>query len=98
MLQIKFVQGVDMPDLERSTNEALSKIKSENVEVNCDMDRFLAIIKYDLYEVYKDHICCECMYWDDSGSHQSITGFCTLTGKRMRFSCHACPQFKDVRD
>lgn len=98
MLQTKFVFGTDLPDLNGRLNEALSEIKSENIQVKYETDKKLAIIEFEIYEAYKDHICCECAYWDDSGSHQSLSGFCTLTGKRMRFSCHACPQFKDVRD
>ena len=97
MLQVKFVIGYDLMDLNESLNEALSKIKSENVSIKYELNNTLAIIEYEVQEAYKERLCCECAYWDDSGNSESLNGFCTMTGKRMRFNCHACPNYKDIR-
>lgn len=97
MLQVKFVYGDNMPDLNEKLNKALSEIKSEKPEVKYEFDQLLAIIEYELYEVYKDRLCCECAYWDDDGKSSTLVCFCTMNGKRMRYNCHACSQYKDRR-
>ena len=98
MLQTKFVLGSDLIDLNETLNEALSNIKSENINIKYELDKILAIIEYEIEEAYKGRICCDCAFWDDHGNNESLNGFCTMTGKRMRFNCHACPKFKDLRE
>lgn len=97
MLQTKFVLGSDLIDLNETLNEALSNIKSENINIKYELDKILAIIEYEIEEAYKGRLCCDCAYWDDIGN-SSLANFCTITGKKMRFNCHACPKFKDLRE
>jgi len=97
MLQTKFVKGTDITDLNEKLNRALSETTSEKTEVKYFLDDFLAIIEYELHEVYKDRYCSECAYWDGESDRSSLACFCTMTGKRMRYNCHACVQYKDIR-
>lgn len=97
MLQTKFVLGVDVPDLEQSLNAALTKIASENIKVNYFLDNLTAIVEYEVLEAYKQRLCCECSFWDDGGATSSLSGFCTMTGKRLRYNCKACSHYTDVR-
>ena len=97
MLQVKFISGNSLEDLSENLNKALSSIQSEKTEISYDTPNHQAIIQYETYEAYKDRLCCECAHWDDDGKSSTLICFCTMTGKRMRYNCHACPSYKDVR-
>ena len=97
MIKIKIVEGFSAEDLTRKLNEALREIESEP-KITYYESKWAAVIEQAVEEAYKDRLCCDCIYWDDKGNNQSLNGFCTLTGKRMRFNCRACKQFKDLRD
>jgi len=95
MLQTKFILGTDVPDLERSVNDFLSTLSTESV---CKYfpDNCLVVVEYQIHEEYKVSLCCECSLWD-SQNRSNLFGFCQLTGDRKRFSCKACPSYKDIR-
>lgn len=97
MLQVKFVYGKDMPDLNENLNKTLSEITSEKTDIKYELNQLMAIIEYEVYEAYKDRLCCECAFWDDDGKSSTLACFCTMTGKRMRYNCHACAQYRDIR-
>lgn len=98
MLQVKFIYGTDLPDLNEALNKALSDIDSESKpNIKYELNNLMALIEYELHEEYKERLCCECALWDDQGKNDSLNGFCTLTGKRVRFNCRACKRYQDVR-
>ena len=102
MIQVKFIYGTDFQDLNESLNEALgreplSELNSEQVSINYELDKLIIAIEYEIQEEYKGRLCCDCAYWDDRGNNESLNGFCTISGKRMRFNCSACKKFRDLR-
>lgn len=98
MYQVKYVFGIDMPDLIDRLNRALSDIKAtEKPNIIYDRERVEAIIEYETEEEYKKRLCCECQHWDDSNGTSDVSGFCQLTGHRKRFNCNACESYKDIR-
>lgn len=98
MLQTKIVDGLTRSEVETALNEALSKINSEKVTVKWPDPRCLiAVIEYELEEAWRKEICCDCKYYDDTDSDNGVIGLCQERGKRTRFNCRACKEFKDVR-
>ena len=98
MLQTKLIQGTDLPDLFGNLNLFLSQVQSdEKPTIHYQLNDLIIIVEYETNAAYKNAICCECQLWDDSGSSQSLIGFCQLCGQRKRFNCKACSSYKDVR-
>ena len=98
MLQLKTIIVKSIADLDTSVNEFLSTIESDafrSLEVK--EEKGLAFILYEVMEGWKERMCCECQYWDDGGSSDSVSGLCQECGGRRRFNCKACNRFKDVR-
>lgn len=85
--------GTDLPDLNRSLNEALSKI--ENPHINYFLDNLTAVIEYETVSL--NNICCECKFWDSTDSENDVVGICHKRGKRLRFNCRACDYYDDIR-
>lgn len=98
MLQTKFVQGINLTDLNERLNQALSEITSKEPSIKYFLEDNLAIIEYQTNEAYKNSLCSECALWDDQGKTTSLVGFCTITGKRTRYNCRACRKFHDERE
>lgn len=97
MKKVKICEGFSYSDLEKKVNEALSEIKSDKVDiVYLPTDKHAISIEYEIHEAYQDRVCCECAYWEDTG-HYSLVNFCVLTGKRKRYICPACADYKDIR-
>lgn len=96
MKQTIFVTGLDLDDLNRRLNKALSEIEGES-SISYHFDNMLAVIEYDTSAAYASNICCECQYWDSSNSESDVSGICQLKGKRCRFNCKACKDYKDIR-
>lgn len=96
MLQTIFVTGLDLPDLNRCLNKALSEIDGEP-SIQYHFDRMLAVIEYNTTASYDNKICCECQHWDSSNSTSDVNGICQLKGRRCRFNCKACESYKDIR-
>ena len=99
MLQVKIVQECEVADLNKSINDFLATIKSEDVrgDIKVDMSQKIAIIQYEVKEAFANRKCYDCKYWDDGGSTSSVSGLCHECGQRRRFNCDACSMFKDAR-
>lgn len=103
MIQVKFIYGRDFQDLNENLNKALlceplSELNSEQISINYELAKqMMILVEYELQEAHKERLCCECALWDDMGKTESLSGFCTITGNRMRFNCSACKKFKDIR-
>lgn len=98
MLQIRIVEGNDTAILEAKTNSFLAGIPTEAVKgISVDVNSLAAVVQYQVAEAWQDRICAECQYWDDSGSTSNVSGYCQESGRRCRFNCKACANFKDVR-
>ena len=98
MLQIKIVHGMTVDELTLEANMFLETISDDAVkDIIVDAAEGYATIKYVVEEEYKNALCCDCRYWDDSGDCESLIGLCHECGGRKRFSQKACPKFKDVR-
>ena len=99
MLQIKIVQEPTTEKLNYSVNEFLANLKADDVrDIKFDMSNIpvMAIIQYELIEKWKNALCCDCQYWDDGGSTDTV-GLCQECGQRKRFNSRACKCFRDVR-
>ena len=97
MVQIKFVDSVEIEGLERAINDFLKTVESDAVkDIRVDFKELTATIQYELVEEWKKRMCCECQYWDDGGE-TSTSGICHEHGQRRRFNYKACECFKDVR-
>lgn len=96
MFRTKLVMGVDPPDLNEGLNKALSEITSESIDIKF-ADSKTAFIIYEIEELYKKEICCDCAYWDDSHNTNNMVGLCQHCGQRKRFSDKACPNYLDIR-
>ena len=95
MLKTKFIEGEDRQDLEQKLNKALEEIDG-SPKIQYFENRWMAVIEYQEKPEYEGRLCCDCKFWDDDG--RSLANFCTMTGKRTRYNCKACKQFKDLRD
>lgn len=97
MLQTRICEGLDFKDLQRSVNEALSEINSDDPKIIWETSNLLAIIEYVVNESYKKSLCCECQYWKENET-SSLMGICQLAGKRKRYDCKPCASYKDIRE
>lgn len=100
MLQVKILQEHEVTDLNKSINDFLATIKSEDVKgIQYELSDIplIAIVQYELTEPWSNELCCDCKYWDDGGSTSNVSGLCHECGQRRRFNCKACKHFKDVR-
>ena len=98
MLQIQIVTGENVKDLTDKTNACLAPISTEAVrDIDINVKELTAVIQYQLIEEWTKRLCSECQYWDDSGSSSAVSGLCQDNGRRYRFNCQACKNFKDVR-
>lgn len=100
MLQVKILQECEVNDLNKSINDFLANINSEDVkDIKYKLSDIplIAIIQYELVEEWTKELCCDCQYWDDGGSTSNVSGLCHEHGLRKRFNCKACKAFKDVR-
>ena len=96
MLQVKFIEGFSADDMTQKVNEALSEINSEDVTI-IPIDKRSVVIQYETAAEYSKRLCSECRFWDDNGDTSSLSCFCTIKGKRMRYNCKACSEYKDIR-
>ena len=96
MKRIRIVEGETAEVLESKANKILEEIKSEEVDIKYMLPENTIVIEFEIKEPWKNSICCECQYWDDCGS-TGTSGICHETGKRIRFNCRACVQYKDIR-
>ena len=102
MLQVKILQGTEVADLNKSINDFLATIKSEDVRdikfgLTAENIPLIAIIQYEITEAFVNRKCYDCKYWDDGGSTSAVSGLCHECGQRRRFNCDACSMFKDAR-
>lgn len=97
MIQVKFILGVDLPDLNETLNSFLQTVNSDDVNINYDhIDDLLIIVEYEKDEPYKRSICSECQNWQEN-SPSSLVGLCQAKGHRKRFDCKACSAYVDIR-
>lgn len=94
MLKFKLIEGTNAQELEKNVNDFVSAFDAELNSVQFD---FIANKCAIFYDVQQNHICCECRYWDDSGSSENVSGLCQHHGGRRRFNCRACADYKDIR-
>ena len=100
MLQVKIVQECEVADLNKSINDFLATIKSEDVkDIKYGLSDIplIAIIQYEVTQAYTNRKCYDCELWDDGGDPSSTSGLCHDCGQRRRFNCNACKSFKDIR-
>ena len=98
MVQIKFVEGDTLTSLERSINSFLAGITAEDLrDISYNLENKTAIIEYVAQEAWKKCLCCDCQHWDGGDDTNSVMGLWQMRGKRKRFNCRACEDFKDVR-
>ena len=98
MTQIELVDGKTIKSLKDATNDFLAGYESDAIkEISFDFDHMVAVIKYETDANWKNCLCSECQYWDDSGSADAVSGLCQEHGGRKRFNCRACAKFKDIR-
>ena len=95
-MQIEIIVGTDYRDLTNQVNAYLEKIKSkEDPKVDIDFKNVAAVVSYT--ESVGNNLCCECRYFDDGDSPDSLIGLCQEHGGRKRFNCKSCKEFKDIR-
>ena len=100
MLQIKIIEEYTAENLNKSVNEFLATVKSEEVkDIQFDLNDIpvMAIIQYEVIEPWTQEKCYDCKYWDDGGDSAAVSGLCRECRGRRRFNCKACPSFKDIR-
>lgn len=98
MLQVKVILTDNVTHLEQNINEFLSGVETEAVkDIKVDATTGAATIQYEVIEAWKNHICADCKYWDDGGEPSAVGGLCHEIGRRMRFNCRSCKNFKDIR-
>ena len=98
MFKVELLQGLDRSDLQDQINRFLSGIDDESVrDIEVDMEKYNAVVKYIMIEAWKNRICADCKYWDDGGESSAVGGLCHELGNRRRFNCKACQSFKDIR-
>lgn len=98
MLQTRIISGITHAQVESELNEALSEIDSNSVTIKWpDSKCLVAVIEYEVEDANTSAICVDCRFFDDSNSKDGLIGLCQQKGKRVRFSCHACQKFTDVR-
>jgi hypothetical protein len=79
MIQIKAVPFTTNEELEASVNAFLSGIDSDAFR-SIEVKEGLALILYNVKEAWKDRMCSECQFWDDSGSADAVSGLCQEHG------------------
>lgn len=98
MLQIKLVPGETIDSLNEAVNAFLANYKEDAIkDINVDTEKMIATIQYITSEEWKGEMCCDCRFWDDGDSEDSLVGLCQIRGGRKRFSNKACECWKDVR-
>ena len=93
-MQVKFITGNSLTELEDGVNSFLDGLSDEPQEVRFDIDKLNVIIIYN--KVRKNALCCECKFWQDTDG--GTMGLCQRYGGRKRFDCKACANYEDVRD
>jgi len=84
-----------MQDLEKCLNEALSQIGHDDVKVMYHLDKFTAIVEYNVKE--KKLMCCDCQFYDSTKDTRNAYGLCQFGCGRVRFSNEVCANFHDLR-
>lgn len=95
MLQVKILKP-EGTELETSINSFLATIEASTVK-DIKLNGASAMILYEVKHPWECSLCCDCQYWDDGGSVESVSGLCQECGGRRRFNCKACSHFKDIR-
>lgn len=96
MLQIKtIIKEID--EIDNEVNAFLATIPTESVVSVETKARGFVVVLYEVKELWSGRLCCDCQYWDDCGSVDSVSGLCQEHGGRRRFNCKACDRFKDIR-
>lgn len=93
------IEGSDQTELLLKINVFIAD--KEVVDIKVDHENYKADILYKSETETKPKkrmLCCECQYWDDTQSENSLMGFCTITGKRCRYNQDGCDKYLDVRD
>ena len=98
MLQTIIIEGETCAEVQNKVNKALSTITSDSVTVKWpDPKCLFAVIEYEHTEAWKNELCVDCQYFDESYSESGLVGICQEKGKRRRFNCRACEKFKWLR-
>lgn len=95
-MQVKIITCDDLEQMEQSLNQFLKGISNEPQSIKYDFSSNTAVVEYT--EVNDKSICCECRFWDDSGSKDSLIGRCQMCGSIKRFSSRSCNKYEDIRE
>ena len=95
MRQIKIIDKTTCLNLERGVNDALKEIDDDNPSIKYMLDIDTVVIEYTV-KVTK-LMCADCIFYDSTQSVHKAWGVCQCNGKRLRFNCNICNEFKDIR-
>ena len=76
-------------------NEALKTIKDGEPDIKYLLEQNTIVIEY--VEKLVQLMCVDCQYYDHTVGVAKAFGLCQCKGQRVRFSEHACDEFKDLR-
>ena len=95
MKQIRIIQNPVCSNLERGVNEALKSIDDDHPEIKYMLEEDTIVIEYE--EKITQLMCVDCQHFDHTVGVAKAFGLCQCRGERVRFTCHACEEFKDIR-
>ena len=95
MKQIKIIKESSPAALQNGVNEALKTIKDGEPEIKYMLEQNTIVIEY--IEKLTQLMCVDCQYYDHTVGVAKAFGLCQCKGQRVRFSEHACDEFKDLR-
>ena len=95
MKQIKIVTKETCPNLEQGVNKALESIEDDAPNIIYMLEQETIIIEFNAKQTRL--MCVDCQFYDHTQGVAKAFGMCQCNGKRVRFSEHACDDFKDIR-
>ena len=95
MKKIKIIQETSPTALEDGVNEALKTIEDGEPQIKYLLEQNTIVIEYN--EKFTQLMCVDCQFYDHTQGVAKAFGICQCNGKRVRFTEHACADFKDLR-
>ena len=98
MFKIEILEGENLKDLQNKVNGFIEPLKADDIKgIDIREGTIVAIIQYEIEEEWRNAKCMDCSQWDDEGKTDTVSGLCHIHGRRTRFNCRACKEFKDIR-